>query len=350
MKRLAAAVALAPLAILALVLILAVATTSGNCDGTGSASETAQREIPADLLPVYQNAAATCPGLPWDVLAAVGAIESSHARGTADPATGDTHPPILGPALDGTNAFARIPDATMPTGWAHALGPMQFLSTTWAEWGRLAPGRPTGAQADPHNAWDAIYSAAAYLCGSAGEITDLRAALFRYNNSYAYVDDILTQASEYSSGTAQQGSCEPELVSVEPVTGGGQLAWPVQGPVTSGYGHRVHPIHRDWSFHAGIDISAAMSTPIHAPAAGTVRRAGTEGGCGNSVTIDHGDGLVTRYCHFSVITTAIGSPLTAGETFALVGSTGDSTGPHLHFEVYDRDQIVDPLNYLAPQS
>jgi hypothetical protein len=292
-------------------------------------------DIPASLLSVYRAAAATCPGLPWEVLAAIGFVESHHGQGHVNPTTGDVSPPILGPPLDGRDGRARIADATQPDGWAHALGPMQFLSTTWTSWGRLAPGRPPGTTPDVQNAWDAIYGAAAYLCGAAGRIDDLRAAILRYNHSDAYVTQVLAKAATYAAATAS--------------TGDGRLAWPVHGRIASPFGSRFHPILHIVRFHAGIDISATTGTPIHAPASGTVTRAGTEGGCGISITLEHANGLRTRYCHLSQLGVTVGESVVAGETIGLVGSTGLATGPHLHFEVYDHGQLVDPVLYLPSQ-
>jgi murein DD-endopeptidase MepM/ murein hydrolase activator NlpD len=270
--------------------------------------------------------------LPWEALPAVGWVESRHGQGRDDPATGQVAPPILGPPLAGHGGRALIRDATQPDGFARALGPMQFLSTTWAAWGRVAPGRP--GPPDVHNAWDAIYGAAAYLCGSAGEITDLHAALLRYNHSEAYVTQVLDKARAYGYGTRP---------------GDGTLAWPVDGPVVSGFGNRVHPILGGTRFHAGIDISAPSGTPIRAPAPGTVTRAGGEGGCGYSITLEHPGGLRTRYCHLSVIHVGVGQTVVFGEVIGLVGSTGLSTGPHLHFEVYRDGNLVDPLSVLPPR-
>jgi len=284
-------------------------------------------DIPASLLPVYRAAAATCPGLEWPVLAAIGWVESHHGQGRADPTTGQVAPPILGPPLDGRDGRARILDAHQPGGYARALGPMQFLSTTWAVWGRLAPGR-TGPP-DIHNAWDAIHSAAAYLCGAAGRITDLHAAILRYNRSERYVAEVLAKAATYAAGR-----------------GDGALAWPVPGPVASGFGNRLHPILGVWRFHAGIDLSAPAGAPVHAAASGVVTRAGGEGGCGYSISIEHPGGLRTRYCHLSRIDLTVHQAIVGGQVIGLVGSTGLSTGPHLHFEVYRNGQVVDPLTSL----
>jgi len=116
--------------------------------------------------------------------------------------------------------------------------------------------------------------------------------------------------------------------------------WPVHGPVVSGYGLR-------WGrMHEGIDIAAGMGTPIWAAAAGTVIHAGWLGGYGNLVVVDHGDGLATAYAHASAILVAVGQQVAQGETLSLVGSTGNSSGPHLHFEVRVNGSAVDPLLYL----
>jgi murein DD-endopeptidase MepM/ murein hydrolase activator NlpD len=118
------------------------------------------------------------------------------------------------------------------------------------------------------------------------------------------------------------------------------LIWPVSGPVVSGYGMR-------WGrMHEGIDISASSGTPIVAAAGGTVIHAGWLGGYGNLVVVDHGSGLATAYAHASSILVSLGQQVSQGQTIALVGSTGNSSGPHLHFEVRVNGTAVDPLGYL----
>jgi murein DD-endopeptidase MepM/ murein hydrolase activator NlpD len=116
--------------------------------------------------------------------------------------------------------------------------------------------------------------------------------------------------------------------------------WPVSGTVVSGFGMR-------WGrLHEGIDIAASSGTPIWAAAAGTVIHAGWLGGYGNLVVVDHGNGLATAYAHASAILVGVGQQVAQGETVALVGSTGNSSGPHLHFEVRVNGTAVDPLLYL----
>jgi murein DD-endopeptidase MepM/ murein hydrolase activator NlpD len=120
----------------------------------------------------------------------------------------------------------------------------------------------------------------------------------------------------------------------------GGLAWPVSGVITSGFGMR-------WgSLHPGIDIAAPIGTPIHAAASGTVIYAGWEGGYGNFTMIDHGGGLVTCYGHQSAIAVSSGQSVSQGQVIGYVGSTGFSTGPHLHFEVRVNGSPVDPMGYL----
>lgn len=188
-------------AVLVAPLLLAVSlavATSGPTSPPYSAVPSAEAlaEIPPHLLDTYLDAAASCVGLPWQVLAAVGWVESRHAQGRADPTTGDVDPPILGPALDGSPGRARIPDPTEPDGWAHAHGSMQFLLATWRAYARAAPER-AGRGADPDNAWDAIWTATNYLCAGEGRVEDLADAVWRYNHSQAYVEDVFAKAAAY---------------------------------------------------------------------------------------------------------------------------------------------------------
>ena len=132
-----------------------------------------------------------------------------------------------------------------------------------------------------------------------------------------------------------------------PQAGGtGQLAWPVNGEITSPFGWRVHPIWGTQIFHAGLDIGADYGDPVHAADSGTVVFAGWMGGYGNAVMIDHGGCMVTLYGHNSSITVGEGEQVSKGQTIALAGSTGNSTGPHCHFEVRIHGEVVSPLQYL----
>lgn len=121
------------------------------------------------------------------------------------------------------------------------------------------------------------------------------------------------------------------------------LMTPVAGRITSGFGMRFHPILHYARMHAGIDFGAAWGSPIVAAADGTVVAAGYGGGYGRQVQIAHGGGIVTLYGHMSSIAASPGEPVRQGQVIGYVGSSGLSTGPHLHFEVKVNGQPVDPM-------
>ena len=131
---------------------------------------------------------------------------------------------------------------------------------------------------------------------------------------------------------------------------GGLMIWPVgkEGTyITSGYGNRLHPIQGVYKYHSGIDIgNAGYGAPVIAATDGVVTFAGVMGGYGNCVMINHGDGIVTLYGHGQEILTTLGTEVSKGDVIMLVGSTGNSTGPHLHFEVRKNGIIQDPIPYL----
>ncbi len=122
--------------------------------------------------------------------------------------------------------------------------------------------------------------------------------------------------------------------------------WPVQGNITSPFGYRIHPITMDYEYHSGIDISNEPGSPITAAADGLVRHAGWQQGYGLSVLIDHGFGFSTLYGHMSEINVKEGESVTRGKLIGKVGSTGTSTGPHLHYEVWEYGSPVNPMKYM----
>ena len=129
-------------------------------------------------------------------------------------------------------------------------------------------------------------------------------------------------------------------------TGTGDLAYPVSGPITSPFGWRIHPILRYRKFHTGLDFGVGYGTPIRASDGGTVIYATWMGGYGNVIIVDHGNGLSTLYAHQSSLAMGTGAHVSRGQTVGYVGSTGFSTGPHLHFEVRVNGNPVDPMGYL----
>jgi murein DD-endopeptidase MepM/ murein hydrolase activator NlpD len=128
--------------------------------------------------------------------------------------------------------------------------------------------------------------------------------------------------------------------------GKGVLSWPVVAPVTSGFGYRIHPIFHVRRLHTGIDLDATTGESIRAAAAGTVIFAGWRSGYGKCTIIDHGGGIATLYAHQSAILVSAGQVVKRGAVVGKVGSTGYSTGPHLHFEVRVNGSPVDPMGYL----
>ena len=127
----------------------------------------------------------------------------------------------------------------------------------------------------------------------------------------------------------------------------GKMVLPSQGVITSHFGSRFHPVLGYSRFHAGTDFGAATGTPIQAAETGVVIFAGWYGGYGNAVIVDHGGGLTTLYAHASRLYVGEGETVKKGDAIAAIGSTGLSTGPHLHFEVRRNGEPVDPMNYLA---
>lgn len=127
--------------------------------------------------------------------------------------------------------------------------------------------------------------------------------------------------------------------------------WPVEGKLESGFGGRRNPFGGSgYEFHAGQDIEAEWGTPVIAGAKGNVSFVGWQNGYGQIVVIDHGGGLTTRYGHLSHIDVALNQVVTRGQFIGRVGSTGRSTGPHLHYEVRINDEPVNPLQYLLTSS
>lgn len=134
--------------------------------------------------------------------------------------------------------------------------------------------------------------------------------------------------------------------SASAVVGTGQMIWPLGGPVTSEFGWRTHPIYGSSRFHSGIDIGGEYGLSIAAADSGTVSYAGWISGYGNTVIIDHGNGISTLYGHNQSLTVSVGQNVSQGDTIARCGSTGNSTGPHCHFEVRVNGEPTSPYNYL----
>jgi murein DD-endopeptidase MepM/ murein hydrolase activator NlpD len=182
------------------------------------------------------------------------------------------------------------------------------------------------------------------LLASRGKLVDTRsrtkaslASLTAQERADATEIDALVQVSVELTAKIQAAQAHSTVQRSASAAG---LIWPVNAPVTSPFGWR-------WGrMHEGIDLGAPYGTPIAAAAAGVVIYAGWLGGYGNLTVIDHGGGLATAYGHQSRIAVSLGESVAQGQIIGYVGSTGHSTGPHLHFEVRVNGQPVDPLGYL----
>jgi murein DD-endopeptidase MepM/ murein hydrolase activator NlpD len=149
-------------------------------------------------------------------------------------------------------------------------------------------------------------------------------------------------AAAAAASAAANGTFVPDLSSVS--TQG--FVYPTSGGISSGFGQRLHPILGYYRMHNGIDMGGGFGSPIWASKGGTVISAGWNGGYGNAVIIDHGDGVATLYGHQSELFVSTGQTVTTGQRIGSIGSTGLSTGPHLHFEVRVGGTPVDPLLFM----
>jgi murein DD-endopeptidase MepM/ murein hydrolase activator NlpD len=159
-------------------------------------------------------------------------------------------------------------------------------------------------------------------------------------NASLYAFNILKSATFTPSGSPTTQNLlpisQPNVPSI----------WPVHGRITAGFGERLDPLDGEGAFHAGVDIAAPTGTEVEAPADGIVLQAGPDAGYGNSILIDHGYGITTRYGHLSRIDVVVGQEVKRGQDIGAVGMTGRATGPHLHYEVHIQDTPVNPAKYL----
>ena len=167
--------------------------------------------------------------------------------------------------------------------------------------------------------------------------TDLEVFNQQYDEKMAAAKEIQNMIEEYK---------RRQDASQSFVSGNGSMIFPVEGTITDNFGWRTHPIFNRQIFHSGIDIGADYGEPIRAAQSGTVISAGWIDGYGNTVMINHGGGVVSLYGHNQSFAVSAGQSVSQGQVIAYCGSTGNSTGPHCHFEVLVNDEPVDPNNYL----
>lgn len=154
------------------------------------------------------------------------------------------------------------------------------------------------------------------------------------------------QINDFNREAAALAASIRALQDNNAVYSGGALGWPCQGRISSEFGYRIHPILKTKKLHTGLDIAVPTGTTIRAAADGKVIKAGWNNSYGNMVMIDHGSGIVTVYAHNSKLNVSTGQTVTRGQQIAAAGSTGQSTGPHCHFEVRLNGEYQNPRNYL----
>jgi len=178
---------------------------------------------------------------------------------------------------------------------------------------------------------------------------ELHAELDRQRSLLAAVEAEIAEIEGEIAALEKEENSIRSLIAARSSDGGrapGQLTRPVPGAISSGFGPRRHPILGVTRMHNGLDMNCRSGDSIVAAEAGTVILAGVKGGFGKAIMIDHGGGMVTLYAHQSALAVSTGDRVGAGEVIGYCGSTGLSTGPHLHFEVRIKGDPVDPANYL----
>lgn len=276
------------------------------------------------FMPIFEQAQARY-GVSWAVLAAMCKIESGFGQN-------------MGPSSAGAVGFMQF----MPTTWSGYRNPLASDNPsnprwdtnpqTIAQYGGYGVDGNGDGKADPFDPWDAVFAAANMLAKN-GFSEDPRKAVYAYNHAWWYVDMVMAQAEEYSQQMA-------------PVEDG---IWPLPAQfaqITCPYGSP----REDSGFHHGVDIACPVGTPVYAALPGRVAYAGWKGTYGNCVIVDSGAGTEILYAHLSQIGVRVGQEVGQNQQIAFSGSTGNSTGPHLHFEVRVNGRTCDPLEWLNPPS
>ena len=170
------------------------------------------------------------------------------------------------------------------------------------------------------------------------------------------VSDVYTRNSggplSLADMAPEDAEIEKQLIAIQATSNQAFIPsiWAHMGKINNEFGFRRSPFGgRTYEFHAGMDIDGERGDQVVAPASGVVTESGWKGGYGNMIEVDHGNGLKTRYGHLSKIEVNIGDPITRGQVVAYIGSTGRSTGPHLHYELRLNDRPINPRRFLPPE-
>lgn len=188
-----------------------------------------------------------------------------------------------------------------------------------------------------------------YLNGLESKKVDLQEALDQLDSDSEAIQSEIRAAMARAKAEEARRRAEAKKQGkpyVPPPKSKGGLVRPTGGPITSGFGQRYHPILHYTRLHAGIDFGGGYGAAVYSAGTGTVIAAGTRGGYGNCIVIDHGNGMSTLYGHLSRIMVSAGQTVGSHQRIGSIGSSGLATGPHLHFEVRINGSPVNPLRYL----
>ena len=175
---------------------------------------------------------------------------------------------------------------------------------------------------------------------AATALTSMAPGLTSPENTFALLKDLLQGLESRLQTVRSDVDKRNQLAAATP------SIWPTHGWLSSSMGNRADPLTGEKDFHPGLDISAVKGDPVYSTADGRVTHVASAGNYGNLVIVDHGYGLETRYGHLSVFKVTIGQKVKRGDLLGLVGSTGRTTGPHLHYEVRANGRILNPLQLL----
>lgn len=203
------------------------------------------------------------------------------------------------------------------------------------------------------------------LISSTQQIASIQNNLSTEVKSYNYERPDVVENPAYNTGgpatpfqltnaetEAEEDAMEVQLQAIQRTSDPASLPtmWAHMGKINNEFGFRRNPFGgRTYEFHPGMDIDGERGEVVIAPANGVVIKAGWQGGYGNLIEIDHGNGLTTRYGHLSKTNVNIGDTIQRGQEIGLIGTTGRSTGPHLHFEIRLNDKAINPRRFLPPE-
>lgn len=248
------------------------------------------------------------------------------------------------------------------TGFGDFLSRVEMIRTI-VEYDKRVLGEMVAAKEAIRQAKEEIEATKATLEAKQEELEVLREELsYRLEAKQLLLDQLYQDEAEYKKAyekaEADEKKIQAELNALAAkeakngtgtkYTGSGKFVWPCPAStrITSKYGYRIHPVYKTKKFHAGIDIGAGYGSAIVAAESGTVITATYGSGYGKYVVVSHGSGITTLYAHCSSLLVNVGDKVTRGQTIAKVGSTGVSTGNHLHFEVRISGATTDPLTYV----